>query len=222
MFNTKILVFLLLLISPIFLIGCFPQDTSSLPCPETTRDEVVDTIGIESSFRVWLRPKSSNLIFKNSNGGVFSLSVEESYGEISDNNLKTIWATESCEPDIRLISKVEYDFIKYSGVEIPYDIQIRRELNLSYSEVLKYKDTVASKSEQINFRVGWEGFPYYLSDSGNSYQEEYQLLDSIYKQVYVCKNTRVKEGLYPTKFILQRGAGLIGFELSNKEVWAIK
>ncbi len=208
----------------LILTGCLfeKNDGSGMPCPTSKREELLGNVTIDSTFRIWIRPNTFKRTFVNSNGGVFALSVEETLGGWYNEQLEYIWVTEPCQDDRVLVSRVEYDNITYSSPDLPFDIQIRRLLSLDYNEFLKYQDTLSNKSEQIEFYVGGEETRFYISDTNNSYFEGYELLDSTYNQVYVCAGNVVKQGLYPTKFVLQKGKGLVGFELSNKEVWAIK
>lgn len=189
-----------------------------------SRSKFVGNAYLDSGFRVWTNPPSQNVRFINSNGGAFTFSVNVQNGRMEKELLNVIYGQTACEADTELFAWVERDQITYTSPEVPFDLDLRRFMYFNNDEFIKHQDTLVDKKESVIFSVGSSWSKNYLTDTVGVYFDQYKLLDSMYNGVYVFvyKYTDIEQVLYPTKFFLQKGSGLIGFELSNKEVWALK
>lgn len=190
--------------------------------PGGSHPEDVGNAYLDSGFRVWTNPPSQNVRFMNSNGGEYTFSVNVQNGKMESEPLKVIPGQTVCDVDLELYAWVERDQITYSSPEVPFDFDLRRFMYFNNDEFVEHQDTLVDKKEYIIFLVGSSGSRHYLSDTAGAYFDQYKLLDSVYNRVYVLENKNADQKLHLTKFFLQKESGLIGFELSNKEVWAIK
>lgn len=201
----------------------FSCQKSESPCsgPQSNNDINLGKVKLNSSFRIWINPVVNSVTFKNSNGGTFVFLVSKSLGEKEQYYLTSGPESSTCGGLIQKYCDVEYDYVSYKSSDVPFDFNIYREIPLDYGRFLQYKDS-SQQAERLSFAIGINSFGFWVSDTISSFSDSYRLLDSVYNKVCVCNNSDIKKGLYPTKFILQKGRGLIGFELSNKEVWAIQ
>lgn len=208
------------------LAGCERSDN---PCsgPLPTYKQTLGTANLDPSFREWMNAPSGIVWFKNAGGDRLEFFSTKAFAATHEELLKSGPDTMTCKRHMDFYGKYENDFVDFTTSSAPFEMSLGRALPLDYDGFLNYRDSGYKPSEFVRFRflymdrTKYSDCKFLLSDTTSSFRANYSLLDSTYSNVYVCENKEAPDGIYPTRFVLQKGKGLIGFELSNNEVWVV-
>lgn len=204
----------------LFMLEC--KQPSDPPCgigAPYHAEKSLGTTVLSNDFEEWLRINQDTIELYNSNGAAFTVIVDQQYGAINENSLGFEPSNIDCDDDTRIYYNDKYDRVNFVSNKISIPIGLRRNITIDESQRTPIIDTVANKMEKVRFSIGKESFDFFIKDTLNAYKEFYVFFGNTYNDVLVCENSVVKAGAYPKKFILKRNIGLVGFELSNNELW---
>lgn len=207
----------------LLLFGCSKQEDDDSSCPYYARSQPKRSLGtalIDSGFRSWLRVYPETIRFVNSNGGAFDFFVDQRYGNRTEVELgEEHFKSECWETRMKFYIRDDDDIRFMSEGEVTFDLSLKRMVYIDSNNEEWISDTSKTKYEYLRFDIGRKSVNFYLKDSLVAFKSQYSFFDTTYSDVLVCERKDIDAGVYPTKFILQRNYGLVGFEFSNNEKW---
>jgi hypothetical protein len=181
------------------------------------------------STKYWLHDKIDSIKLYNSNG--FETNINYN---LLNNNLKLEFTSRNenysrgkCSG--RTLSCQDYFYIKqtgwkYSSNDLNLNISVYRQPIMSINNTLFYKpdsSELYSKGDMLVAEIGNRIFSTYFSDAifFNTIDLKNIRFDSVYE---VTNSTYYTNSLYAVKAYFKKDFGLVGYVLSNDEVWKLE
>lgn len=174
----------------------------------------------------WLPTKINSVTLTNSNGFVSIMKYKILGSDVKEEfSYRTENAPEPCEKtrECRDYYYLRYKGWNYKSLDLNLNFDVYRRSVMSINSTLYYKPDpkeVYSKGDVLIANIG--NFTFTTNFNDAVFYTSIKLNNIVVDSVYEITSKRISSGIYPISAYFSKGLGLVGYTLSNNEIWTLE